>query len=159
MRKMRESLWNRARCLLGLIAVCAMPFFIVGLLFADELSFWRMALAYAIAVCSRQGFKLAFNGRRKVWPIVAACLLLPIAIICAAFVAWRPEHWAVCGCGQPLDYIVPAQFYPGPIVSAGILIIASLWREHDAFRGLGAKILFYAACMVMAWFALNFAEQ
>ena len=159
MRKLCESLWNRAHYILGLIAVCAIPFFIVGLLFADDLSFWRMALAHAIAVCSRQGFKLALNGRRKVLPIVAACLLLAVAIICAAFVAWRPEHWAVCGCGQPLDYIVPAQFYPGPIVSAGILIVASLWCEHGAFRGLGAKILFYAACVVMAWFALNFAEQ
>ena len=83
MRKLSESLWNRARYILGLIAVCAMPFFIVGLLFADDLSFGRMALAYAIAVCSRQGFKLAFNGRRKVLPIVAACLLLAVAIICA----------------------------------------------------------------------------
>lgn len=61
MRKLCECLWNRAHYILGLIAVCAIPFFIVGLLFADDLSFWRMALAYAIAVCSRPGFKLAFN--------------------------------------------------------------------------------------------------
>ena len=152
---------QRLKSLLALAAVCTTPFVVVGFLSVDFLSVWRMVLAYAIAVLSRQGFRLAFDADRKALSVVVACLMLAGAGICAAYIAWRPEHLAICGCGLPLDYDVPARLYFGPVVWAVILIAAALCCEHGAFRGkrgIVAKFIFYAACVGMACFALNFAD-
>ena len=147
---------------LALAAVCTTPFVVVGLLSVDFLSVWRMAAAYAIAVFSRQGFRLAIDANRKALSVVAACLMLAGVGICATYVAWRPEHRAICGCGLPLDYNVPARLYFGPVVWAVILIAAALCCEHGAFRGkrgIVAKFIFYAACVGIACFALNFVDE
>ena len=152
---------QRLKSLLALVAVCTTPFVVVAFLSVDFLSVWRMVLAYAIAVLSRLGFRLVFDADRKALSVVVACLMLAGAGICAAYVAWRPEHRAICGCGQPLDYVVPSRLYFGPVVGTMILIAAALCCEHGAFRGkrgIATQFLFYATCVGMAWLALNYAD-
>lgn len=159
--EMLETVRRRLKSFSTLAAVCTVPFVVVSILQVDFLSVWRMALAYAIAVFSRQGFRLMFGEKGKVPSVVVAFLMFVGVSVCAAFVAWRSEHWAICGCGLPLDYDVPARLYFGPVVWAVILIAAALCCEHGAFRGkrgIAAKAIFYAACVGMACFALNFAD-
>ena len=160
--EMLETVRRWLKSFSTLAAVCTVPFVVVSILQVDFLSVWRMALAYAIAVFSRQGFRLMFGEKGKVPSVVVAFLMFVGVSVCAAFVAWRSEHWAICGCGRPLDYVVPARLYPGPIVSSAILVAAALCCEHDAFhgkRGIVAKFIFYAACVGIACFALNFVDN
>lgn len=146
--------------LLGCV-IDSIPFVIVGMLFEEFLSVNRMILAYAISILSRQGIRLMLTMRQKVSAMTAACLMLVGAIVCAGCVAWRSQHWALCGCGLPVDEIIPARFYISPMIAAVILMATSYGCEYAAIRGKYKRITkccFYIACTAMAWFALNFVE-
>ena len=63
--EMLETVRRWLKSFSTLAAVCTVPFVVVSILQVDFLSVWRMALAYAIAVFSRQGSRLIFGEKRK----------------------------------------------------------------------------------------------
>ena len=152
---------HRLRALLCSCLLSAIPFVIVSLLRVDFLSLNRMLFAYATAILARYAFSLMLTRPQQARTTTAIYLLFIGAIICAGLVSWRTEHWALCGCGHPIDELIPARFYFRPMLSTLLVIATSYTCACSAIRGKYQRIAnasFYLACTLMAWFALDLAD-